>query len=1099
MLWPERQFSATLFLSDMEILKSPENIKPIRRLLVAQRGESAVRALQACEKRLQRGERIEVVVPRTFSEPNSIASEMVTRHADDGWRIVQLAGTRQEQNFANPDRILMAAQASPDSLGCDAIYLGHGFLSEDPDFIRRCEEAGIRVLAPPSAVMEATGNKISAREIARQTKIGRIATIPVVEGSDDVKTFGDAVKAANHLTYPVMVKDPNLGGGAGNLVVRDEKELEAAFKALKGRPENKQLFLERYIENAVHVEIQIVADKYGNVVALGERDCSTQRKEQKIIEESPSPQVSDRLRGLLQAAAVNFAKRIGYQGVGTWEFIVDLDKKGRGGDPAWYFMEVNPRIQVEHRVTEEVTGIDIVELMMDIAEGKPLPFTQDQIRPQGHAIQLRVYAEDPMRNFAPVPGRIDVFRYPDKEGVRVAPSAEEGDSLSSWYDRTLMLVVAKGETREEARRRLVEFALELEIAGVSSNLTFGLELLNSGAFRAGKMTTGYAEEYWRERTRQRIHSGGLIGGGSVNKQEPSLRFEPSLMPQDTTINPDSPLSYSKYLERTKQRAGKESPAEYYIIERDGVRYVLYDLDYSIQAGTLGVQEGNVFENACQLAYKEHLPLVTISRSGGARQWENSLALFQMGRTIAALEKYPPKFFVNIYAGPTYGGVPASFAGVADVEMAVDSPDTHIGFSGPYIVAKDSGKNPASFRAEDAYKVLPEGTHSPVMHYQDRNTHILVSSLEEAGDIISHLIRINRKALTEAIVDSNLPFQPREKLVYEEMYGRALRYDRPGRYHAWIRKFGSFLGRHMPAQLIGETSLRPLTVAQKMEILRRGDRPTAADLLDSRLGLFDDSRFLTSPPFEFPDIQQHPTIIAACANVGEYDLFVLGQQTQRVYDAESKTWKKRYEGQKPADWEYVLHMLGVARKLRLPLLLLGDTNGADPSPESESRNQSHKIAKVIQEINRYPYPVLSGLIGLKGSGGGETFIRPLDFAFDAENALSFVATPLISYWILTNKWIDDTATDQEKAELIWYMNQLKDATAEGRLQLKMIDAIIKEGRGGTHLNPQFFAREIRREITQVLPSLLRLSERELVERRWERIKVVNSLVSTPFTS
>lgn len=1094
----------------MEKLASPENIKPIQRLFIAQRGESAIGALQACEKRLQRGEKIEVVVPYTFSELNSIASQMVAKHTDDGWKLTPMAGTRQEQNFANPDRLLMAALASPDSSGCDTIYLGHGFLSEDKDFIKRCEEAGIRVLAPPSAVMEVTGNKIRARQIAKQTKIGRIATIPIVEGTDDLKNFEEAVKAADRLAYPVMLKDPDLGGGKGNRVAKNKQELEDEWKILKGKPENKQLFLERYIEHAVHVEIQIIADKYGNVVALGERDCSTQRDDQKIIEESPSPRISDRLRGVLQTAAVNFAKNIGYQGVGTWEFLVDLDRKGRGGDRAWYFMEVNPRIQVEHRVTEEVTGIDIVETMMDIAEGKPLPFTQEQIIPQGHAIELRIYAEDPLRKFAPSPGKIDVFRYPEKEGVRVAPSVAEGDSLSPWYDRTLMLAVAKGTTREEARRKLVEFALELEISGVSSNLSFGLELLNSEAFRDGRMTTRYAEEYWRERTKQKIHSGGIINGGSVSKQEPSLRFNPEAMLQNTTIIPDridgekneqrQTISYSKYLEKTKQRTGKDCAAEYYIVAREGVRFVIYDLDYNVLGGTLGVQEGNVFEDACKLANKEHLPLVTISRSGGARQWENSLALFQMGRTIAALEEFPPSLFINIYAGPVYGGVPASFAGVADVEMAVDSPDTHIGFSGPYIVAKNSGKKPASFGADDAYKVLPEGTHTAIKQYEDRNVHILISNLEEAGGTISHLIHINRRGLREAITDPNFRFIPRQELIHREVYGRVLRLDRPDRrFTAWMRSFGSFLERHRPSRSIREVSLEPLTVAQKMEILNRGDRPTAADLLDPRLGLVDDSTFLTSPPFEFPEIQQYPSIIAACANIGDLDLFVLGQQTQRVYDPEKKIWMKKYEGQKPEDWEYVLHMLNVAHKLRLPVLLLGDTNGADPSPQSESRNQSHKIAKVIQEINRYPYPVLSGLIGLKGSGGGETFIRPLDFAFDTENALSFVATPEVQYWIIANKWIDGTSTDEEKAELAWYINQLRDATAQGRLELKMIDTIIKEGAGGAHLHLQFFAREMRREITQVLPSLLRLSQRELLERRWNRITVVNSLVSTPFTS
>lgn len=1054
----------------------------MEKLFIAQRGEIAYRAAKTCEAR-----GLSAVIPYTFSDSNPLASELVALHT--GWELAILGGIRAEQNFANPKKLLETMQLH----GCDGIFLGYGFLAEDVSFIRMCEEAGIRVLAPPSQVMELIGNKISAREVARKVKIGRWSTIPILEGSEDLKDLEQAHKAAEKLGFPVMLKDPDLGGGVGNIVARNERELENAYKELKTRPENRQLFLERLVQNAVHVEVQIVADQHGNVVSLGERDCTMQRRFQKVIEESPSPQISDKMSQVLQMSAVRSAKAVNYQGVGTWEFLVDLDRKGRGGDPAWYFIEVNPRIQVEHPVTEEQTGIDIVSLWIDIAEGKPLPFTQADIKPQGHTIEARVYAESPDRNFERSSGTVSILRYPQVDGVRIDPALREGDSLSPWYDHTLFKAISHGPDRETARERLLRLLAGTEIVGVSSNLHFLTELLNTPQFIEGKATTAFVEQWWSQRLKDKVHSiGDFINGGTINLQTPTSEFDPSRLPQDVTVlrRDGRSVSYSQYLESIKEQTGRTSAAEYGIVERDGVQFVLFDLDFSVKNGVLGEEEGDVFVDACKLAHEKGLPLITISRSGGASQWENVLALFQMGKTVAALNRFPPKFTVNVYSGGAYGGVPASFAGYADLQIAVDSPDTKIGFSGPYIVAKDRGLNPASFRAQDAYAVLPDGTHTPLTHYQNRVVHILVGSLEEASDKIVHLI--HNLDLKEAIIDKTRVYQPREHLTVRESSGKASRFDRPGIYSSgWFGRLGGYLRDRLTHSSRDTGGTRPISVAEKLRIIVHPDRPTAADLLDTELKLFDDTVLLSNPPLHFEGVEQYLPIIAASARIRDRHLLILAQQTQRVWDEQQQKMIKKYVPQRPEDFEYAMHMLEVGEKLRLPLLLLADTNGADPSPEAESRNQSHKIAQFLGKSDQYPYPMLSVLLGLKGSGGGETFARPFDAAADAQNALSFVSTPVVQYWIMSGKWLAEQDPELQK-----YIEQLKDSTAEMRVKMGMIDDVISEGSGGAHLNPLSFASNLREWVLNSLTVLEGLSQSQLKDRRWGRIERVSDYHRIP---
>lgn len=1067
-----------------ERLRPPESIKPIRKLLIANRGEIAVRAIKACEKR-----GVRAVVPYSLSDPNTLATRMAEER--EGWELAPIGGSSQEESYADPAKILDEAR----SRKCDTIFLGYGFLAENSDFVKKCEDAGIRVLAPSSRIMELTGNKIKARKIAGGIRIGKLSHIPILKGTENLPTFQDAVKAASEIHFPVMLKDPDTGGGMGNIVARNSEELEKAYIQLKRREGNKELFMEQFVEHAVHVEVQIAADAYGNVVSLGERDCTMQRRYQKIIEESPSAHITEHTRTIIQKAAINFAKEIKYKGIGTWEFIVDLDNKGRRNEPAWYFMEVNPRIQVEHGITEEQTGIDIINLMMDIAEGRHLPILQNNIKPKGHTIEVRLYAENPNKGFELSSGKINILRFPNIDNVRVDTGAEEGDEISPWFDTTILKAIAHGKTREEARISLVQFLSQLEIAGISNNKEFLIELLKTSEFRNAKATTTFIEEWWKRRLQEKAQGiAEFINGGIFTSHSPSRKLDVNLLPQDISVpsRKGDTITYSQYRDQQKEKTGKECNSTFGILEREGTRFVLYHLN-----GTLGIDEGIAFRDACELAYKKKLPLVTISTSGGADQHQNTLALTQMGATIQTLNNYPPPLHINIYTGGVYGGVPASLAGVADIQIAIDSLDTNIGFTGPFIVAKTMGREPKSYKKKDAYENLPEGAHTSLQHFQSRNVDMLEPSLESASDKVVHLLHLLE--LPGTITDSHRFYHPTETATSYELSARGERFDRPGQHFpAWTRGVNGTLWEEHKSPSKGEVIFPPpfenLPISERLSILAHPDRPTAADYIDVTSGYFDDS-VLLSNSITIEGVNQYPPVIAAIAKIHGEKVLVLAHQTQIVTDDKGEKIKA-YDPQKPEDWEYAQRMISVANKLKLPIILFGDTTGADPSLESENKNQSHKIANILRVLDAYPYPILSVNIGIKGSGGGETFIRPFDAAADLENALSFVSAPMVQYWIMTGKWIDKDSSEEQGKELGKFIEQLKDATSEGRLSTFQIDAIIPEGKGGTHVNPNISVKYLRSWTIDSLEKLGKIPSKKLLGLRRKRLERVSDMVTAP---
>lgn len=441
-----------------------------RRVLIANRGEIAVRIIRACQE-----VGVEPVVVYSEADADSLHVEL----ADEA---VCIGPPQPLQSYLNIERIIEAARR----LGADAIHPGYGFLAENADFARSCAEHGLTFIGPSPEAIRVMGLKAEARRVAMA------AGVPVVPGSEGtVRDAAEAAAVAREIGYPLLIKASAGGGGRGIRVVRDDEELAPALTAA-GREAaaafgNAEVYLERYLEESRHVEVQILADRYGNFVHLGERECSVQRRRQKIIEEAPSPALTPQLRQAMTDAALRIARAIGYVNAGTVEFI--LDREGN-----FYFIEMNTRIQVEHPLTELITGIDIVKMQLAIAAGEPLPIRQDDVEFRGWALECRITAEDPDNSFLPWPGTITAYRAPSGPGVRVDEGIQSGYKVQPWYDSLLAKVITWGMDREEARRRMLRALREFRIEGVRTIIKLQQRILEHPRFVAGNVHTRWLEE-----------------------------------------------------------------------------------------------------------------------------------------------------------------------------------------------------------------------------------------------------------------------------------------------------------------------------------------------------------------------------------------------------------------------------------------------------------------------------------------------------------------------------------------------------------------------------------------------------------------------------
>jgi acetyl-CoA/propionyl-CoA carboxylase, biotin carboxylase, biotin carboxyl carrier protein len=442
----------------------------MQRVLIANRGEIAVRVIRACRE-LQ----LSPVAIYAAGEERA----MHVRMADDAYLLPSGSGLP----YLKVEAIIEIARRA----GVDAIHPGYGFLSENAEFARSVTEAGITFVGPPADAISAMGDKIEARSIAIA------AGVPTVAGSDGaVATLDEARQWASEHGYPVAVKAAGGGGGRGFRVAATEKELEDAFTGSSGEAaryfSNPTVYLERYLERPRHIEIQVFADSHDNVVSLGERDCSIQRRHQKLIEETPSPAVPPELRAALGEAAVALARAVDYQGAGTVEFLVT--EKGELA-----FLEMNTRIQVEHTVTEEVTGIDLVKEQLRVASGEPLSFTEQEIQVRGHSIQCRINAEDPASDFRPTPGKVTRFVLPEGPGIRVETAMETGAEIQPAFDSMISKLVTWGRDRDEAISRMRRALTEFQVEGVPTTIPFHQAVMNNPLFVAGGATTSFLAEH----------------------------------------------------------------------------------------------------------------------------------------------------------------------------------------------------------------------------------------------------------------------------------------------------------------------------------------------------------------------------------------------------------------------------------------------------------------------------------------------------------------------------------------------------------------------------------------------------------------------------
>ncbi len=447
----------------------------IRRILIANRGEIAVRIIRTCRKL-----NIETVLAVSDADRGSLPATMADR-------AVCIGPARSSESYLNAPAIVQAALGTQ----ADAIHPGYGFLSERPALAQLCEANGVAFIGPTSAQMEAVADKLRARAEAES------AGVPVAAGGT-VTTVEEALAAARKLGPPLLIKAASGGGGRGMKRVDRLAELPAAMQLAAAEAEaafgDSRVFLERYIERARHVEVQVLGDGAGRVIHLGERDCSVQRRYQKLVEESPAAGLSHDLRERLHDAAVRFASRLCYRGAGTVEFLVDQERE------AFYFLEMNARIQVEHPVTEAVTGLDLIAEQIRIAEGAGLPLSQSDVKARGFAIECRINAEDPARDFAPSPGVVAEAVWPGGEGIRVDTHIVTGARVPPFYDSLLGKIIAHAQDRTSALTRLQSAIAAVRIIGVKTNLSFHAALLADPEFRNGCVDTGYVQRLFERRS-----------------------------------------------------------------------------------------------------------------------------------------------------------------------------------------------------------------------------------------------------------------------------------------------------------------------------------------------------------------------------------------------------------------------------------------------------------------------------------------------------------------------------------------------------------------------------------------------------------------------
>jgi len=442
----------------------------IKKIFIVNRGEIAVRIIRSCKVL-----GIETVLAVSEADIDSLPARLADK-------TVCIGPANSTKSYLNIPVIITAAK----SVGADAIHPGYGFLSEVAELSQNCQDQGLIFIGPKPEHISKMGNKLVARSIAQQ------CGVPVLPGSEKVASFEEVIQTIEKIGLPIMLKAAAGGGGRGMKIITDYANIKTVFESASAEAKaafgDGTMYVEKYIPNARHIEVQILGDQHGNVIHLGERDCSTQRRHQKLIEEAPAPNISEKLRQEIREAAVKLAKNISYENAGTVEFIVDQDEQ------KFYFLEMNTRIQVEHPVTEAITGVDLVQEQINIARGEKLRFTQSDIRFTGHAVECRINAEAPEEGFRPSPGLISKWEMPQGPGVRIDTHCYQGYSVPLFYDSMIAKVIVHGYDRTHAMKRMLVALDEFTVEGIKTTIPFLKEVLQDEEFVSGNVNTRLLEK-----------------------------------------------------------------------------------------------------------------------------------------------------------------------------------------------------------------------------------------------------------------------------------------------------------------------------------------------------------------------------------------------------------------------------------------------------------------------------------------------------------------------------------------------------------------------------------------------------------------------------
>ena len=445
-----------------------------KKVLIANRGEIAVRVIRACR---------ELGIPTVAIYSEADADSLHVRLATDSYCI---GPAPSNKSYLSIPAIISTAVLT----GADAIHPGYGFMSERADFVDICDEHNIKFIGPSAQAMRKMGDKATARKTMIENNVPVTPGTGIVKTPDEVKAFG------NKVGYPIILKATAGGGGKGMRICREDADVEVNLNLCQTEAQNffgnPDVYAEKFLENPRHIEVQILADRYGNVVHLGERDCSIQRRHQKLLEEAPSPAIDEKTREEMGAAAVRAAKAINYEGAGTCEFLLNNDGN-------WYFMEMNTRVQVEHCVTEMISSVDIVREQILVASGEKLGYTQDDIQLRGHAIECRINAEDAEKDFMPSPGKINGYFAPGGFGIRVDSHVYPGYSIPPYYDSMIGKLICWGEDRNAARRKMYQALKEYVITGIKTTIPFHQEIVEDEVFISGNFNTGFIEDFYQRK------------------------------------------------------------------------------------------------------------------------------------------------------------------------------------------------------------------------------------------------------------------------------------------------------------------------------------------------------------------------------------------------------------------------------------------------------------------------------------------------------------------------------------------------------------------------------------------------------------------------